>query len=288
MSTSSVAKLVGRLLNVVVLLVSGGYTLVYLYRWEWNRTLIAAMFFIAAEIALTTTLLLDAMRRRAQDDRAAWAMVISTANSARSPRSFEWLQDQQRLGVFVPVLLGTGVLLSALAYVVERVAGAFAGHAVDRRTAGLIDLDLPLGGRGSVEDATTKPGARRVRVLGWTVATAVVGLLAVAGVDLLADATQSRLAKRESVSGTTLIELDVRQNRQSRPIVDLAEAAWVACRSTGPPGAELVRAQDLGERRVELEVHPALTELRRRRVFGCLQDATIDRVRIDVVGWAEP
>ena len=45
-------RVASRLLLVGVLVASGGYVLVYLYRWEWNRALMAGVFFLAAEIAL--------------------------------------------------------------------------------------------------------------------------------------------------------------------------------------------------------------------------------------------
>ncbi len=47
----------------VVLAASGAYMFVYLYRWEWNRTLIAGMFFIAAEIGLIGAAILERLKK---------------------------------------------------------------------------------------------------------------------------------------------------------------------------------------------------------------------------------
>jgi hypothetical protein len=285
MTGRSVARGVARLLTVVVLVVSGAYLILYLYRWEWNRAVISGVFFIAAEIALATTLQLDALRQRA-DRELAVPMTITAANAARPREPFGWLTRNDRLGVFVPVLLGAGVLLSALAYVVERVAGVFAGPPVDRHSARLVAIDLPLGSEKSPGlEARALPAVNGVRILRSLVAFAAVGLVAVAGIDQLADATQSRLVEREANTGATAVAMVVDQRRLDRPVVELAEAVWVACRSVAPPGAALEDVKRTSGNTVELLVRPALGELRRRRVFGCLEDATIERVRVDVTGW---
>ena len=46
--------------------------------------------------------------------------------------SFAWLTRSDRTSVFIPVLLGAGAVLSALAWVVERVSRATAGRAAER------------------------------------------------------------------------------------------------------------------------------------------------------------
>jgi hypothetical protein len=48
----SVLHRLGRLLSAVVLLASGAYVFIYLVRWEWNRALIAGLFFQAVEMVL--------------------------------------------------------------------------------------------------------------------------------------------------------------------------------------------------------------------------------------------
>jgi hypothetical protein len=281
-----------RLLNVVVLVVSGGYLLVYLYRWEWNRAVISGVFFIAAEIALATSLVLEELRQGRERDRSDAASAISDVSEEQPARRFEWLAGNDELGVFIPVLLGAGVILSALAYLVERVAGVLAGASVDRYTARLVDVDLhlaPVGGRPehpAVRASGPRPPATPARVAGWLVAGAAGVLLTVAAVDVLADATQSRLQEQEATTGITVVTLDVDQKNLGRPEADLAEALWIACRSVAPPGAELEGVVPAGGNRVDMVIEPAMGELRRRRVFGCLEDAIIDRVRVDVVDWS--
>jgi hypothetical protein len=279
-----VTRALSRVLNVVVLVVSGVYLLLYLYRWEWNRAVISGIFFVAAEIALATSLLLDALRRRVPGAERAVATTITTANNARRREPFAWLARNERLGVFVPVLLGAGVLLSAFGYVVERVAGALAGGAVDRRSARLVAVDLPLGRRASAPPAALRE-AGPARMLRTIAALGALALLAVAAIDQIGDATQSRTTANEATFGATVVHLEVKQKRLDRPVIELAEALWVSCRSVAPEGATLERIEHTSANAVQLVVRPALGELRRRRVFGCFEDATIERVSVAVTGW---
>ncbi len=48
---------------VPVLAITGAYTLIYLFRWEWNRAIITGIFFLAAELALAIVLLLRRFTR---------------------------------------------------------------------------------------------------------------------------------------------------------------------------------------------------------------------------------
>jgi hypothetical protein len=283
-SGARVVRFLPRLLNIVVLVVSGAYLLVYLYRWEWNRAVISGIFFISAEIALATSLVLTELRRRPIGGDPTVARAITEANAHRVRRPFDWLTRNDRLGVFIPVLLGAGVLLSALAYVVERIAGSFVGPTVDQRTARLMELDLPLGSRGTAPSVPAPhPVPRMARAVAWLAAIAATTLLVGAGIDVLADATQSRLEEQEATTGTTRVTLEIAQKNLGLADADLAEALWIVCRSVAPPGAGLERVHSRDDGRVELVLHPAMGELRRRRVFGCLQDAVIDRVRVAVV-----
>lgn len=147
------ARRAGVLGAVATLLASGAYVFVYLYRWEWNRAQVSAAIFIAAEVGLVGWLLAERLRRvehqlqaaAAEAERRRLDLLRASAPPART--GFAWLVRGDRVGVFVPVLLGAGVLLSGLAWVVERVARATAGRAAERGLAGrLAALDLPPGG----------------------------------------------------------------------------------------------------------------------------------------------
>ena len=138
------------LLGTAVLLATGLYFFVYLWRWEWNRALIAGVLFVAAEVAMAGAMVLSRLRRMEDrmppPDPAVLARIRETAPPARD--HFEWLSPKSgRLGVFVPVLIGMGVVASGLAWLVERVARATAGPALERGLAArLTPLAWPAGG----------------------------------------------------------------------------------------------------------------------------------------------
>lgn len=126
------------------------YFFVYLWRWEWNRALIAGVLFVATEVAVGTAVVLRRLRRleaRMQaPDPAVLARIRETAPPARD--HFEWLAPKvDRFGVFVPVLIGMGVVASGLAWLVERLARVTASPVLERGLAArLTPLAWPAGG----------------------------------------------------------------------------------------------------------------------------------------------
>lgn len=139
-----IARQVGRLVGVLVLIASGAYVFVYLYRWEWNRALMAAALFIAIEVALLAVSVLErlsglarAVERLDAQRRPSPAVLARVREAAPEPASpFAWLKpDGSQMGVFVPVLLGAGIVLSGLAWVVERIATRTATPVLERGLA---------------------------------------------------------------------------------------------------------------------------------------------------------
>jgi hypothetical protein len=130
-----------RLTNVLLvatLVGAGAYLLVYLYRWEWNRALTAGIFVVIAEVALVASSLHGRLRRI--EDRLAapasqqlLARIRETRPEAR--QHFEWLQRPDRASVFVPVLMGAGVIMSGLAWIIERLARHTARPVLERGLA---------------------------------------------------------------------------------------------------------------------------------------------------------
>jgi hypothetical protein len=129
---------------------TGGYVIVYLVRWEWHRALIAGVLFLAAEIALATVLLLRAVHRAGQAPAEAPTedRLLEHIERARPTRDhFAWLRPRDGAAVFIPVLLGAGVLVSGIAFVVERLAANTAGAALERGLArDLAGIAFPAGG----------------------------------------------------------------------------------------------------------------------------------------------
>ena len=308
MSAWRVARGAVRALSLIVIAASGWYLLVYLYRWEWNRALISGLFFLASLLTFSTSLILGAFRsinerldriegviasNRGVRPRSAAPTPDATAaprDDTRPTRQFDWLREaSEGFGVFVPVLIGAGVVLSGVAYMIERVAGLVTGALVDRRTTQLLEPDLAL---SDAPAFLPRPGVRREhvssplsRAMAWTIAIAVLGLVAAAGINTLAEATQSGEEVLDPTMETT-VELTVHQKRAQRPDVIVAEALWTACSGRLPPEVHLIGAEDAGNDRVRLRFDRALGDLSRRRLFGCFEDGTLDFVTAHVTGFA--
>lgn len=147
-------KKIAWLTGLVTLLATGGYIFVYLYRWEWHRALIVATLFVAAEVAMATALVLRRLGKvqlgldvgRTREPEPAVLERLRGNVPRRNP--FAWLEPGEgRTAVFIPVLLGSGVVVSAVAWLVERIAGRTAEPVIERRLAGqLTALAFPAGG----------------------------------------------------------------------------------------------------------------------------------------------
>ncbi|MDT0275470.1 hypothetical protein [Blastococcus goldschmidtiae] len=136
--------------GTLALLASGGYVLVYVYRWEWHRALLVGILFLAALVGMSTALVLRRLGRLERTvsapSRADDALQHLRAAPVELPR-FRWLapHDPDRVGVFIPLLIGGGVLLSGAAWLVERVAGSAARAGVEEDLAGdLRGLSFPV------------------------------------------------------------------------------------------------------------------------------------------------
>ena len=146
MSAGRIAKLLGG----VVMATTALYFFVYLWRWEWNRALIAGVLFIATEVAMASATVLNRLHGLSNKLVAPDPAVLTRIReSAPAPRDhFEWLSPKSgHMGVFVPVLIGMGVVASGLAWLVERLARATAGPVMERGLAGRLGpLAWPTGG----------------------------------------------------------------------------------------------------------------------------------------------
>ena len=199
-------------------------------------------------------------------------------------RRFRWLErPPDGLGVFVPVLLGAGVLLSLAAYLVERIAGLFAAATLDPRTAHELAADLPLGADlplpGRNNPLTSPPVRHRTATAIVLVVTLVLSL---AAVGVLRELTQTR-PKEVTAAGTTVIVLDIDQRRQDRPLATVAEDLWGSCRSRLPGDIQLIAITQLDDEHVQVEFDRSLGSTGRVRIVGCFQDQTLDLVRADVL-----
>ena len=168
-----------RALLLAVMVGAGGYLFVYLYRWEWNRATIAGIFLVAAEVAHATILVTERVAQLAIAPAGRGTVEIGTLarlrETAPRPRQrFAWLTPTSgQTSVFVPVLMGAGVVLSGLAWLVERIAQHTARPRLERGLARRLDalaidavagLVPPPGGEEqlSAVDLLSRPRARSV------------------------------------------------------------------------------------------------------------------------------
>ncbi len=285
-------------------LVCGTYTIVYLVRWEWNRAIIAGLFFVAVELVFVAMVVVDRLRavearlddlaRRPPEpsDPGAAAMRDAIAGAAPPARDhFGWLRDQVgRTNVFLPVLLGAGVLASALAWVVEHVARATLSPVRERRLAESLGvLRPPTGGflatTAAPPTARTGP-VRRALVLAGGVALAAAVAVGTAGaIDFVADRTQTRPDAR-ATGVETHIELQLYGQVAAHDAERTFGHLWSLC--TGPDVFRLRQlpppSVDHGpDRRVQVEIAAHVGEHAMARLRGCLNDTSLDKVRSRVV-----
>lgn len=287
---------------VAMSLVCGTYTIVYLVRWEWNRAIIAGLFLVAVEVIVATLLVLERLRRiearlgeaeAPAPPPAPTDPALAAIREAAAPPGdhFAWIRDQAgRTNVFLPVLLGAGVLASALAWAVEHVARATLTPARERRlAAGLGAIQLPAGGLLAAPAAVSRPGPRRLRSTLATVAVAVAvgaGIAAtVAGIDFVADRTQTRPDAYVAGAGTQ-VELELLGAIATGDPQRIVGHLWATC--TGP---DVFRTRTLpvpevrhgAGGRVSLHVEAHIGEHALARLRGCLNDTTLDRVQARVL-----
>jgi hypothetical protein len=113
---------------------------------------------------------------------------------------------------------------------------------------------------------------------------AIAGLLlGIAGIFALRDATLSTHERMKPGSQLELV-MDVRTHggEHGQTVAEMSSAILLNCRlevSSDPVG----QMNDLGNGRFRAVLTPALDTTDRRQFRGCLEDWTLDQVRVDVV-----
>jgi hypothetical protein len=284
---------------------AGTYLVVYLYRWQWQRAILCGILLLVVEVMLLGIVLLarltrieervkesDAGQRELTARQEDVLVRLRQGSVEREGARFRWLDETaDRTYVFVPVLMVTGVLLSGLAWVVQRIASA-TGRPAERRLAGrLAVLAAPEPGAvvGELEDRPalarrTKGRAARVAVVG-VVGAALLTALVVG----LADLTQTR---EQSASGSeatsVLVQVDVRGADMTVERQALAaQQVWERCRDSTSVPLNHATLGSLGDGMFAGVVRPALAEHDRMRLRGCLEDAALDRAHLTVMGMGD-
>lgn len=149
-------KVVAWLAGIGTLVAAAAYMVVSLNRWEWNRALFFGLIVLIAEVGLATGLVLRRLARI--EARRADPEILAAIRDTRGdgPDRFAWLKESttERLSVFITFLVGGGVLVSMLAWVVDRVAGRTSTPLAEQRLAGQLEaIRYPPGGL-VVDDVT--------------------------------------------------------------------------------------------------------------------------------------
>ncbi|MGW1712786.1 hypothetical protein [Streptomyces sp. NPDC002156] len=284
---------------------AGTYVVIYLYRWQWQRAVLCGVLLLVVEVMLLGIMLIGRLARIEEQMRETQDQVRESgqrqqdvlARLRESPARqgagrFRWLDEPaERTYVFVPVLMVTGVLLSGLAWLVQRVASVTAKPA-ERRLAGrLAVLTAPdPAADGDLEDLPPAGGRRSPRQVARAAAVVVVGVaLLGALVGGLADLTQTREQKADADSRATsvLVQVDLRGSgsvisEERRSLA--AHQVWEQCRDSTSVPLNRATLGDLGDGVFAGVVRPALAEHDRMRLRGCLEDAALDRAHLTVVG----
>jgi hypothetical protein len=112
------------------------------------------------------------------------------------------------------------------------------------------------------------------------VALAVAAL--VLGVDVLADLTQDR-PDRVVPGSRSEILLDLRSRDRGGSALLSAQGLWGACQGTVHHRLSEQGVVEVADGRFRLVTEPALGEHSWRRLQGCLEDTTLDKVKAHVV-----
>jgi hypothetical protein len=268
-------------ISVLVLASSGLYFFVYLYRWEWNRALVAAAIFIMMEIGVAAAAIFSriASLEKRLAERPAPEALDRIQETAPPPRAnFRWLAGgSDQMSVFVPVLMGAGLVVSGIAWLVERLAHATARPVMEQRLAmQLQPLAMPAGGLTSdmPSVAPTYRSHRARRSFALLICAALMSIL----VDQLGDLTQTR-PDVVPAGSTATVTIEISDNGWSRSQLAAAETLWSTCRTTVPPSVSESGWTATGNSTFRMNLSAGLGDHTVRQLHGCLEDAGIDNIQ---------
>lgn len=117
------------------------YSVVSLGRWEWTRALYFGLVALVAEVGIAAGLILRKLDRQEQRARSTEHDEVREVLRSTRPRRhrFAWLEPERivsRSNVFITMLVGGGVVLSGLAWVLDKVAARTTTSLEEGRLAG--------------------------------------------------------------------------------------------------------------------------------------------------------
>jgi hypothetical protein len=164
-------KIVAWLAGIATLVTGALYMIVSLNRWEWTRALFFGLIVLIAEVGLATGLVLRRLARLEYARKPADEAVMEVLRATRppAPDRFAWLKrSAEQSNVFITFIVGGGIILSGIAWVVDRVAARTSTPAGEQRLAeALRAISYPPGGL-LLDDVTVLaqdvPGAGDVQI----------------------------------------------------------------------------------------------------------------------------
>jgi hypothetical protein len=149
-------KIIGWLAGIGTLIAGAMYMVISLNRWEWNRALFFGLIVLIAEVGLATGLILRRIARL-EYSTALDQEVLEILRATRPPSAdrFAWMKDATgRSNVFITFIVGGGIILSGIAWVVDKVASKTSTPQGEERLAvELGPISYPRGGL-IVDDVT--------------------------------------------------------------------------------------------------------------------------------------
>jgi len=151
-------KTIAWLAGIGTLVAAAVYMIVSLNRWEWNRALFFGLIVLVAEVGLATGLVLRRLARLESNHRDVLDPMLREVLRANRPASrdrFAWLKESpSQMNVFITFLVGGGVLLSLVAWLVDKVASTTSTPVGEQRLARHLGrISYPRGGL-LVDDVT--------------------------------------------------------------------------------------------------------------------------------------
>lgn len=156
------------IIGAIALLGSTGYLFSYVIRWQWNRALFAAAAVIALLVVMGTAAVLrklDMLESNLGNARGGDPVLDDLRATRPSRDHFAWLRDSTgTTNVFITLLLGGGVLVSGIAWIVGKLAEGTTTPAAERRLADRLGpLRFPDDGLAPATDTHFDPATTLLR-----------------------------------------------------------------------------------------------------------------------------
>jgi hypothetical protein len=139
-------KTIAWLAGIATVVAAAAYMVVSLNRWEWNRALFFGLILLIAEVGLCTGLILRKLGRIEAVDPET--LQVLRDHRGEPADRFAWMKESStQLNVFITFLVGGGVLLSGVAWLVDRLASKTTTPVGEERLAKDLEaIAYPRGG----------------------------------------------------------------------------------------------------------------------------------------------